>query len=100
MKDLIHGFALVRIGTSTFPFTSCEEVSRAYRSTIERLGLGGSETPSCELLNERREVVGYVSYNGRVWLGDCGSWQAGKRPIYDPNGFYDDPQELFRDKAA
>lgn len=93
-------FQTVRIGRRQFPFSTCEDVSRAYRSTIERLGLGGSKTPPCHILNGDGEIVGHVSYNGRVWLGDERSWVAGKRPIYAPNGFYGDPQDLYRLKAA
>lgn len=88
-------FQTVRIGRRTFPFTTCEDVSRAYRATIERLGIGGSKTPICLILDHRGEVVGHVSYNGRVWLGDERSWIPGVRPIYAPNGFYGDPQDLF-----
>jgi hypothetical protein len=86
-------FRLVRIGRSIFPFTCLEDVSTAYRATIKRLGIGGSETPPCEILDERHEVVGHVSYNGRVWRGE---WQPGVRPIYSPDGFYGDPQDLYR----
>jgi hypothetical protein len=94
------GFQAVRIGSALFPFTTCEAVSRAYRSTIERLGIGGSETPPCLILNHRAEVVGHVSYNGRIWLGAGADWQPGDRPLYAPNGHYGDPTELCRARAA
>jgi hypothetical protein len=90
----LSAFQAVRIGSALFPFTTCEAVSRAYRATIERLGIGGSETPSCLILDHSGKVVGHVSYNGRVWLGDERSWVPGKRPIYAPNGHYGDPLEL------
>jgi hypothetical protein len=94
------GFQAVRIGNRLFPFTSFEDVSRAYRSTIERLGIGGSQTPPCHILDHRGIVVGNVSYNGRVWLGDERSWEPGQRPLYDPRGHYGDPVELCRKVAA
>jgi hypothetical protein len=92
----ISDFQAVRIGARIFPFTTMAEVSAAYRATIQRLGIGGSETPSCEILNHRAEVVGYVSYNGRVWRGSEREWRCGDRPLYAPNGFYGDPQDQFR----
>jgi hypothetical protein len=78
----LHDFQTVRIGRRTFPFTTCEDVSRAYRATIDRLGLGGSKTPPCVILNASGQPTGRVSYNGRVWRG--AEWQSGDTPIYDP----------------
>lgn len=69
-------FAAVQIGKSKFPFTTAEEVSRAYTATIARLDLGGSKTPPCRLLDESGAVAGYVSYNGRVWRGQPDEWEA------------------------
>jgi len=89
-------FHSVRIGGRTFPFTTCEAVSRAYRATIEHLGLGGSETPSCEIFDCSGAVVGNVSYNGRVWPCAARDWQPSIRPIYSPDGFLGDPQDLYR----
>ena len=96
----LSSFQAVRIGRRAFPFTTCEDVSKAYRATIERLGIGGSKTPSCLIHDHRGEVVGHVSYNGRVWEGDQDSWFAGKRPLYDPSGFYGDPQDLYRNRIS
>jgi hypothetical protein len=67
-------FAAAKIGRRTFPFTTAEEVSSAYRATIDRLDLGASRAPSCDLLDSNGHRVGYVSYNGKVWSGD---WDAG-----------------------
>jgi len=67
-------FAAAKIGRRTFPFTTAEEISRAYRATIDRLGLGASRAPSCDLLDGNGHRIGYVSYNGKVWSGD---WDAG-----------------------
>lgn len=77
-------FAAVRIGSRLFPFTTPEEVSRAYSATINRLGLGGSQTPSCSLLDASGAVAGYVSYNGRVWQGQPEEWQSAVC-VYDPS---------------
>ena len=72
--NIAPSFAAARIGRRTFPFTTPVEVSAAYRATIDHLGLGGSATPSCDLLDADGCKVGYVSYNGKVWSGD---WDAG-----------------------
>jgi hypothetical protein len=74
MTNIISTFAFARIGRRAFLFTTANEVSAAYRATIDRLGLGGSRTPPCDLLDADGRKVGYVSYNGKVWSGD---WDAG-----------------------
>ena len=57
----------VRIGRGTYPFSSYAAVSAAYRAAIERLGLGVSETPTCDVLDGTGNVVAQVAYNGRVF---------------------------------
>jgi hypothetical protein len=69
-------FAAVRIGRNAYAFTTAAEVSAAYRATIDRLGLGASETPSCDLLDASGNLVGHVSYNGKVWSGDFDAGNA------------------------
>lgn len=76
----IHGTS-IRVGGRRLPFLGIRETSEVYRETIERLGLGGSQTPACEILDGDM-VVAHVSYNGRVWAGS--SWVSGAKPIYDP----------------
>lgn len=90
----LHDFQAVRIGRRMFPFTTCEEVSAAYRATIERLGLGGSKTPPCVILNHLGQPTGRVSYNGRVWRG--AEWASGDKPIYDPT----DNERFFAEHVA
>ena len=65
----------VRVGRGTYPFSTYGAASTAYCATIERLGLGVSEAPTCEVLNEAGNVVARVAYNGRVFAvgsdGEC-----------------------------
>lgn len=61
----------VRIGRGTYPFSSYAEVSAAYRSAIERLGLGVSQTPTCDVLDGTGNVVAQVAYNGRIFAVDA-----------------------------
>lgn len=91
-------FHSVRIGRRIFPFSDCAQISAAYRASIESLGLGASQTPQCEILDASGAIVGRVSYNGRIWLG--ADWQSGDRPLYDPAGFYGDPQDCAPARAA
>lgn len=70
----------------TLPWRGCAHASKAYRATIERLGVGASQTPSLTVHATDGEQVGWVSYNGRVWAGDAQSWreQLGARLVYCP----------------
>lgn len=77
---LIPSFTYVRIGASLYPYRGLAHASQAYMATIERLGLGASETPRCELLDSAKKPLGYISYNGRAWLGDTSNSTC----IYDP----------------
>lgn len=73
----------VRINRTRFPFTSYAEASAAYRKTIDTLGLGASEAPNCDILDTFGRPIGYVSYNGRVWIGNRKDW-ASSVCVYDP----------------
>jgi len=51
------------------------EASAAYCAIIERLGLGVSEAPVCEVLDEAGNLVARAAYNGRIFAvgpdGEC-----------------------------
>lgn len=78
--------AFVRIGARLFDFTNYAEVSTAYLATCSRLDLGSSKSPACTLLDANMNRVAYVSYNGKIWLGDERDWRTiGSHPcIYSP----------------
>lgn len=71
----------VRVGNRRLPFAGLKETSQVYRETIDRLGLGASQTPRCEIL-DGDTVVAHVSYNGKVWAG--ARWEPGATPLFDP----------------
>lgn len=73
----------VLVAGRRLPFYGIKETSEVYRATIDRLGLGGSQTPRCEIL-DGDTVVAHVSYNGRVWAGDGANWTPDVEPIFDP----------------
>lgn len=78
--------AFVRIGKRLFPFTTYSEVSAAYLATCSRLDLGSRKAPACTMLDASMNPVAYVSYNGKIWLGDERDWRTiGSHPcIYSP----------------
>ena len=59
--------AYVTLGTRRFAFTSYPEVSKAYRDTIEALGLGCSRTPRCRIHDAKGQILAHVAYNGRIF---------------------------------
>ena len=76
---------VVRVGLGKArPFTSLEDVSVAYRKTIETIGVGASEAPPCVIINLLGQVVAHCSYNGRIWPGRPSDWTPEKRPLYEP----------------
>ena len=74
----------VSVGAVTYPLESLEHASVAYRATIEKLNLGGSQTPQCTIIARDGAIVGHVSYNGRVWFGHPTEWQPNDKPLFDP----------------
>ena len=56
-----------RVGRKSHPVKSWQQVSEAYRKTIEALNLGASQAPACTILDDTGTVYAHVSYNGRVW---------------------------------
>ena len=47
--------------------------------------MGASGTPTPRILRNGIPY-GYISYNGRVWLGAPSDWSPDAFPIYDPTG--------------
>lgn len=86
-QPALRPYATVRIDGRAFPFTSFAEVSAAYRATIDHLGIGGSETPRCEIFDGAGRQTGYISYNGRAWEYDPDDpfgHANSNRCLYDP----------------
>lgn len=69
------------IGRRYYPADSLEQVSRAYRATIEHLGLGASQTPPCQIFDRNGDLIGRCSYNGRIWSTRP---DVNGTPLYDP----------------
>ena len=71
----------LEIGRRRFQIASFEEASRMFCTARDRMGEGASRSPSPKIVDERGDVIGHVSYNGRVWAG--ASYVAGATPLYD-----------------
>ena len=68
-----------------FDVESIEAASKIFAAARDRHGMGASGTPTpCILRNGI--PYGYISYNGRVWLGAPSDWSPDAFPIYDPTG--------------
>lgn len=73
----------MQIGRKRYQITSFQEASEKFSAARERFGKGASKTPTPLLINQRGDVIGYVSYNGRVWSGMPSEWQSGQKPLFD-----------------
>jgi len=71
----------LEIGRKRFQIASFEEASRMFCAARDKMGEGASCTPCPIIIDERGEVVGHVSYNGRVWAG--ATYVAHAAPLYD-----------------
>ena len=76
--------AFARIGRRAFPLTTIAEASAAYVNTCAALNMGSRKAPSCTLLGADMKPVGYISYNGKAWLGDERDALGNHPCIYNP----------------
>lgn len=83
--DITHLELDAVVNGQSWRVQSWAQVSKAYRTTIETLGLGASQTPPCLIVAPEGRVVAHLSYNGRVWGGAPERWQPDCLPIYDPS---------------
>ncbi len=79
---LASGDLFVDVGGGPLPYLGAVHASRAFRHTIDQMGLGASQTPPCRIVDGGGKVVGWISYNGRVWAGE--GYCANAVPIFDP----------------
>lgn len=83
MLERMTPLLLVIIGTEERVWVSHPaEASEFYRAYLNRNFLGSRESPSAHLFHEDK-LVGYVSYNGKVWKGDPAHWKQ-NRLIFEP----------------
>lgn len=71
----------LEIGRKRFQIASYEEACRMFCAARDKMGEGASHTPSPKIVDERGDVIAYVSYNGRVWAG--ATYVRDSVPLYD-----------------
>jgi hypothetical protein len=82
---------LVEILGRRFPVADMMHASELVSAVRDRSGYGASEMGAEFPVLENGRVVGYVSYNGKVWRGQPGAW-PNVELVYDPYR-EDEPRE-------
>jgi 2'-5' RNA ligase/GNAT superfamily N-acetyltransferase len=81
------GELFVQLGRQRYAVDSFADASERFtaaRQLSERSGgPRGSEIPVPLLVNASGEVIGHISYNGRVWSGRPEDWTSDLTPLYD-----------------
>jgi len=87
---------------------TADQASVAMEQARDACGLGGSKTPNIKLYNIDGVQIGYVSYNGRVWLGSETSMRNVEIPTrgqktaaqHEAEGWADPAAEIERMRAC
>lgn len=74
---------VVEILGRRFPVQDIVEASRLVEAVRDRSGAGASEMGGEFPIYEDGRMIGYVSYNGKVWRGDPERWREAQL-MYDP----------------
>jgi hypothetical protein len=74
----------LQIGRKRYQVATFEQASLMFCAARDKSGNGASRTPSPKIVDERGEVIGHVSYNGRVWSG--ATYVPDATPLYDNRG--------------
>lgn len=67
------------------PVSSLKEASEKYCQVRDMAGVGATKTPNVDVVDGNNNVIGIISYNGRIWKPeDYATGKIGdKVPIYD-----------------
>jgi hypothetical protein len=71
----------LQIGRRRYQVATFEQASLMFCAARDASGEGASTIPAPTIVDERGDIIGHVSYNGRVWPG--GSYVADAQPLYD-----------------
>ena len=63
--------------------TTLAEASAAFSAARDASGRGSSTMPLPEIL-QGGVVIGYFSYNGKIWDHPSSAWQPGDEPVFNP----------------
>jgi hypothetical protein len=83
---LIKNPVAVRVGKTVYPFVSFADASirfEAARDAVFFDGGSSADIPRVDLLDESGKSVGYISQNGRVWIGNRKDWKQNVA-VYEP----------------
>lgn len=75
---------IMKIGRRAYAVESLAQASDLFCAARDKSGMGASKTPTPLLFNADGSVVGYVSYNGRVWPGHPRHWNPDAKPLHSP----------------
>jgi hypothetical protein len=73
----------LQIRRKRYEVASFQQASEMFCAARDKSALGASRIPSPLIVDGQGAVVGYVSYNGRVWPGTPQAWKPGVQPLFD-----------------
>lgn len=73
----------IQIGGKRYQVATFEHASVMFCRARDAYGEGGSRTPTPLIVDEHGAIIGYVSYNGRVWPGRPKDWKPETKPLFD-----------------
>lgn len=71
----------LQVGDHRYQVASFAQASQMFCIARDKSGEGASSVPSPLIVDDAGEVIGHVSYNGRVWPGS--EWTADATPLFD-----------------
>lgn len=79
----------VTLGKDKFEITSLKDASERWSEFRDSVWRDYGDWPktmrsSADILNEKGEVVGYISQNGKIWKGKHDVFNPEDKPIYNP----------------
>ena len=73
----------VRAGTRTFPVATLADASALFCATRDKRGHGAISTTSCDVVDGSGDLIGHISYNGRIWAGSARDWSDKTALLFD-----------------
>jgi hypothetical protein len=71
------------IGKRRYPVASIEDASRMFCAARDKSGFGASKITTPLIYRADGGLLGYISYNGRVWSGHPRDWKSGTKPLHE-----------------
>jgi hypothetical protein len=71
------------VGKRRYSVASIEDASRMFCAARDKSGFGASKTATPLIYRADGGLIGYISYNGRVWSGHPRDWKPGTKPLHE-----------------